>query len=127
MKKKNLLKLLYTFLFVSFVLANPILAQKKTTRILFLLDASGSMLSKLDKETRIVVAKRLLSNIVDSLKTVDNLEIALRVFGHQNQAKMQDCNDTKLEVPFTKDNHDLIKEKLKKMGEYLPEFFLIYL
>ncbi len=116
MKKKNLIKLLYTFLFASFVFTNPISAQKKTTRILFLLDASGSMLSKLDKETRIVVAKRLLSNIVDSLKTVNNLEIALRVFGHQNQAKMQDCNDTKLEVPFTKDNHDLIKEKLKKIN-----------
>ncbi|MEQ9166054.1 MAG: VWA domain-containing protein, partial [Fulvivirga sp.] len=38
------------------------------TRILFLLDGSASMLAKWGQETRMDVAKSLLSNLVDSLK-----------------------------------------------------------
>lgn len=83
-------------------------AQKKT-RILFILDASGSMYAKMQTETRIAAAKRLMNNMVDSLKAVPNLEIALRVFGHQSPTSAQDCKDTKLEVPFTPQNHNEMK------------------
>lgn len=79
------------------------------TRILFLLDASGSMYAKMDGELRIDVAKRLLIQMVDSLHHTPNLEMALRVYGHRSPKSMRDCKDTKLEVPFSEGNsQDLI-------------------
>ena len=48
------------------------------TRILFVLDASQSMLGRWDKEQKMKVATRLMSNLMDSLKTVKNLEVALQ-------------------------------------------------
>jgi Ca-activated chloride channel family protein len=83
------------------------------TRILFLLDASGSMYAQMGRDNRMDVAKRLLGKMVDSLRDKPNLEIALRVYGHQTTKDKQNCKDTKLEVPFNKTNHDLIKEKLR--------------
>jgi Ca-activated chloride channel family protein len=65
-------------------------------------------------ETRIEAAKELLSKSVDSLVGTPNLEIALRVYGHQSPitATFQDCNDTKLEVPFGPNNFQTIKNKI---------------
>lgn len=107
---------IFLLLLFSLTASQPLLAQKKTTRILFLLDGSGSMYAKLNKGTRIDAAKRLLTHIVDSLKGVDKLEIALRVFGHTQPTNYHDCKDTRLEVPFGAGNHDLIIQKLKNLN-----------
>jgi Ca-activated chloride channel family protein len=71
------------------------------------------MYAKLNKSIRIDEAKRLLGHVVDSLKEIENVELALRVFGHTKLPKLHDCQDTKLEVPFSKDNHELLKERIK--------------
>ncbi|MBI3235588.1 MAG: VWA domain-containing protein [Bacteroidetes bacterium] len=107
-------KYLIFLLFGLFTVSN-IQAQKKTTRILFLLDGSGSMYARLNKATRIEAAKKLLTHLVDSLRNVDKLEIALRIFGHTQPTQFHDCKDTKLEVPFGTQNNDLIMQKLKTM------------
>jgi Ca-activated chloride channel family protein len=61
-------------------------------------------------------ASQLLAQTVDSLKNTPNLQVALRVYGHQKNYRMgQDCNDTKLEVPFGEGNHQKIKDKLKEI------------
>ena len=85
----------------------------KTTRILFILDASGSMTDKWEGRPRMDIAKDILSKLVDSLKTEPNLELALRVYGHQWDKRYNNCKDTKLEVPFKKGNFDAIKAKIK--------------
>lgn len=89
---------------------------QELTRILFILDASNSMNAKwtLD-QTRIQAAKELLASEIDGLVGTPNLEVALRVYGHQSPitATFQDCNDTKLEVPFGKDNYRDIKNRIK--------------
>lgn len=82
------------------------------TRILFLLDASGSMMAKWENSDRMTVAKNLLSHLVDSLDQYDNVEVALRAYGHQFGRERNDCKDTKLEVPFGEDNATAIKKKL---------------
>ena len=92
-------------------------SQKKevpTNRILFIFDASQSMLSRWQSGRKIDIAKNLLSNMVDSLKNVDNLEIGLRVYGHKSNYPPQDCDDTHLEVNFLNafKAADLIKKKL---------------
>ena len=87
-------------------------AQSPKTRILFLLDGSGSMWGQWEKEQKINVAKRLLTNLVDSLSNIADVELALRAYGHRSPKAKQDCKDTKLEVAFGPDNRDQIVEKL---------------
>ena len=116
-------KLILTFLFLHFVLVlfaqkpKPVLPKDPpvVTRILFLLDCSGSMLNKWNNEYRMDAAKRILGDIVDSLKLAKNVEIALRVYGHQFDGTLKNCTDSKLEVPFAKGNHDALKIKLNQL------------
>lgn len=109
------------FLFAFSIVAFDVLPQQKkpeipkTTRILFILDASGSMVDKWEGKTRMAVAKDVLTKMVDSLKSIPRLELALRVYGHEFDKRYNNCKDTKLEVPFKKGNHDLIKTKIKKI------------
>jgi len=90
---------------------------KQKTRILFVLDASQSMLGQWDGQQKMRIASRLLSNVMDSLKPIDNLEVGLRVYGHQFSvaAGNRSCEDTKLEVPFGLNGYDKIKETLGKL------------
>ena len=53
--------------------------------------------------------------MVDSLQRVDNLELALRVYGHTKRFPPQDCDDTRLEVPFGRMNSFQIKKKLNEI------------
>ena len=86
---------------------------KPLTRILFVFDASQSMYGRWQSDTKFNIASHLFLNILDSLKNIRNLQVALRVFGHQKQFPPQDCSDTKLEVPFAPDNFTRIKHVLK--------------
>lgn len=111
----NLKKFFYILIFV---LPLGLFSQEKLTRILFVLDASNSMNAEWGNgQTRIEAAKEILAKHVDSLRDVPNLEIALRVYGHQSPitATYQDCNDTKLEVPFSKDNFTQVKNRVKSI------------
>ena len=110
-------KLILLYIFILAISpANTWAQPPNKTRILFLFDASGSMISKLGEETRIDIAKRLLTKMVDSLRDKPNLEIALRVFGHTTHKDKKNCADTKLEVPFGKANHSVIQNKLKDLN-----------
>ena len=86
-----------------------------TTRILFILDASNSMNSSWGSQTRIQAAREVLNQELEALRNVPNTEIALRIYGHQTPFNNleQDCNDTKLEVPFGINNLEQIKLKIK--------------
>ena len=104
------------FILIS-LLSFEINAQKKNepvNRILFVFDASQSMLGRWQSGRKIDIAKQLLSNITDSLKDVKNLELALRVYGHQRSYPPQDCDDTRLEINFIPSNifADRVKGKL---------------
>ena len=58
------------------------------------------------------VAKRMLAKMVDSLNAYPNLELGLRVYGHQHDNSERNCEDSKLEVPFAPKNAKAIKNKL---------------
>lgn len=109
----------FSFLLIYFSVSGNVLGQEKQeqpkTRILFLLDASGSMLAKWENSDRMTVAKNLLAHLVDSLERYDNLEVALRVYGHQFGRERNDCKDTRLEVPFSKNSTEAIQKKLKEI------------
>jgi Ca-activated chloride channel homolog len=93
----------------------PIQENKPLTRILFVFDASQSMYGRWQSDVKINIARNLLIKVLDSLQSIKNLEVALRLYGHQYQFPPQVCNDTKLEVPFGKDNYLKIKNKLNSI------------
>ena len=102
---------------MSILLSVEVFSQKKqepVNRILFVFDASQSMLGRWQSGRKIDIAKQLLTNITDSLKYVKNLELGLRVYGHQRSFPPQDCDDTRLEINFIPSNvfTDRIKGKL---------------
>ncbi|MCA6362488.1 MAG: VWA domain-containing protein [Bacteroidetes bacterium] len=79
--------------------ANP----QPLTRILFVFDASFSMYGTWQTGRKMDIAKSLLSKFLDSLRTVQNIEIGLRCYGHQYSLQPQrNCEDTRLEVPIAK-------------------------
>ena len=90
----------------------------RKTRILFLLDGSGSMLAEmgaLGSPSRWATAVTLLSKMVDTVRYVPDVEVGLRVFGHNQPNEKRDCNDTKLEVPFAPNNHKLFVTRLRQI------------
>ncbi len=113
--KKIKILLLSSLFFVGSFDAYSQQKQEPVNRILFIFDASQSMLGRWQSGRKIDIARKLLYNMLDSLKTMDNLEIGLRVYGHQKSYPPQDCDDTRLEVDFGRSNDiaERIKAKLK--------------
>lgn len=108
---KTLLPLLF---FLTFFQVEAQQQQAQKTRILFVLDGSQSMYARWEKGSKMNIATRLLRELVDSLSGADNIELALRAYGHQYSVTTngRNCKDTKLEVPFGPKNHSKIKSKL---------------
>jgi Ca-activated chloride channel family protein len=118
-RRNPILSLLTWILILSFYITNPVRGQTEdkggfiNTRILFVFDASQSMGGYWESDQKINIARNFLNEIVDSLQQLKNVQMALRVYGHQSPVPPQDCDDTKLEVPFNVNNALQIKQKLK--------------
>jgi len=107
--------LLYFLLPTTFCLLPSLTFSQKTTRVLFVFDASNSMKTAHESKARIEHAKTLFNKFLDSLNTFKNYEFALRLYGHTVKYPPGDCNDSKLVVPFSKNNIQKIKEAIKKV------------
>jgi Ca-activated chloride channel family protein len=85
-------------------------------RVLFVLDVSGSMKEKWGERVKYDVAKQLLYKLIDSVeKKNPNVEFAVRAFGYQYDKGQRNCKDTKLLVPFAKNNAENIKQALDRI------------
>lgn len=110
------------FFLISFFLANLSVFGQETnqqalpekTRILFVLDGSGSMNAEWgENQSRMDIAKGILTRLVDSLRVNPKLELALRVYGHRYSRQSNNCADSQLEVPFGINNHNTIIKEIK--------------
>lgn len=91
-------------------------ALPEKTRILFVLDGSGSMNAEWgNNQSRMDVAKSILTRLVDSLRINPRLELALRVYGHRYSRQANNCNDSQLEVPFGVNNHNTIISEISDL------------
>lgn len=88
---------------------------KPLTRILFVFDASQSMYGRWQSDLKYNIARNILSKVLDSLRTMKDLEVAIRFYGHQYSYPPQVCSDSKLEVPFARDNFDRIIARLNSI------------
>jgi len=115
--KRILYKLFFLFITFNFITYNSFSQKpeekKPTTRILFVFDASQSMLGEWETDTKINIARNFLIKMVDSLEQLPNVMMAIRIYGHQSPVPPQDCEDTKLEVAFAPNNGTRIRQKLR--------------
>lgn len=85
-------------------------------RVLFVLDVSGSMKEKWNEKEKYQTARELLYKLIDSVeKKNPNVEFAVRAFGYQSPRTDKNCKDSKLLVPFAKNNADKIRTALEKI------------
>lgn len=94
------------------------LSAQINNRILFIFDDSYSMYAPWNSNIKIEVAKKVMGDFLDSLKTIPNLELALRCYGHTTFFKPErNCKDSKLEVPFApaKTNFLKIKQRINRL------------
>lgn len=105
-------RLICTLLFFSYGVFAQVKKQEQLTRVLFVFDASRSMVNTHGPLTRMEGAKKLFNKFVDSLSKHKNMQFALRMYGHTVKYPPGNCNDTKLIVPFGKNNLTLIKQKV---------------
>jgi len=100
----SLLTFVFTiFLFQTYALAPPAAqaeaaateAVENPPRVLFILDASGSMWQKLGGEFKIAVAKSVMKNLVEKLP--DASKTGLVAYGHNRKS---DCDDIETLVPL---------------------------
>lgn len=110
------MRTVFFFIFLSLTLS--VFSQKKEhpkpVRILFVFDASKSMISKHENSTRMDGAKNLFYRFVDSLGKDKTMQFALRMYGHTVKYPPGDCKDSKLVVPFGANNLQLIKQKVSE-------------
>ena len=111
---RSLTYLLFFYFAMHFYYAQSSQTGVKLTRVLFVFDASKSMKTKIGNKTRIQGAKELFNQFIDSLSKQKNIEFALRMYGHTVKYPPGDCKDSKLVVPFSKNNIALIKQKISE-------------
>lgn len=86
------------------------------SRILFVLDGSGSMKQDWYGKTKFETARQLLFKLIDSVERKNpNVEFAVRVFGFQNPREARNCTDSKLVIPFGKNNAEKINSRLSSI------------
>lgn len=107
------------FLILSTCYTSSAQQTRPLTRIEFVFDASFSMFGQWQSGMKMDIAKKMLSDFLDSIKGAPNLEIAFRCYGHQVPLRPErSCTDTKLEVPFSANlsgNVTAIKNRLKSI------------
>jgi Ca-activated chloride channel homolog len=101
--------------FLVLIFSVSVCKAQQNTRILFVFDASNSMVGKHNNLTRMDGAKQIFAKFIDSLSKLKNYQFALRMYGHTVKYPPGDCNDSKLVVPFnTKNGLELIKQKVSE-------------
>ena len=105
------------FLMTLLLCSSSLFAQieQPLTRVLFIFDASQSMYTTWENGSRMDIAKVLLSNMLDSLRGQELVEVGLRVYGHRFPTPPQVCNDTRLEVGFGINKINQIQARLKTL------------
>jgi von Willebrand factor type A domain len=109
----------FILIFLSVFCAYSSFAQMKgeivQSRILILLDESSSMIQAWGgNSVKYKASHQLIMRLMDSVYAVnDQVEFGLRVFGHQHTVPENDCYDTRIEVPFSKDNRSQMLLRLE--------------
>ena len=81
------------------------------TRLLLIVDCSHTMWDHWQSNAKIKVTQQVLLSFLDSISKQHDVDVALRVFGHENKMHFS----TRLEVPFGNDNIYQLQSKIKTL------------
>lgn len=79
--------------------------------LLLILDASGSMWGQIEGENKIVIARRVLGQLVDDL--ADGSEVGVIAYGHRREG---DCDDIETVVPMGALDKDAVKQTVNGLN-----------
>lgn len=79
-------------------------------QVLFVLDVSNSMAERWETDTKWNAATKILGDFTKELDEIDNLQMALRAYGHRSDPKKHNCKDSELLVEMS-DNTSISIEK----------------
>lgn len=114
-------------LVILFGLVAPAPAATVSHDLEIILDASGSMLGKINGRTKMAIAEETLVKLAKELAKRADLAGAIRVYGHQFHRKEKNCRDSKLEIPFGRVDPARVKALLRRIKPqgYTPLAFSI--
>ncbi len=78
--------------------------------ILFILDASGSMWGRVQKQSKIVVAKSVLRQLLSQIP--QGTELGLIAYGHRQRS---DCKDVETLLPLADNNHEVFTNAVESL------------
>lgn len=79
--------------------------------LVLILDASGSMWGQIQGENKIVIARRVLADVL--AKVPDTANVGLVAYGHRREA---DCNDIEIVVPVGAIDHAAIVKRINALN-----------
>ncbi len=88
--------------FLSITFSTPLLAEPESSNVLFIFDASGSMRGQVDATKKIVIAKEMMTELVQNLEGV---KMGLIAYGHRRKS---DCDDIEILTPVKENNQNTI-------------------
>ena len=93
------------------VLSFPTFADTEPSRVMIVLDASGSMWGQLDGKTKIEIAREVIEDLLDDID--QEIEIGLVAYGHRREG---DCNDIETLVPVRSGSGDAITRAVQALN-----------
>ena len=76
-------------------------------------DASNSMWGQLQGQAKISIAQDILQDALEGLP--NDLNLALRAYGHRDRRELRNCADSELLVPFASRNREQISQEISKL------------
>ena len=73
----------------------------------FILDGSGSMWGRVEGKEKIVIAKKVILDLISNLPK--DMQIGLTVYGHRSKS---DCNDIEILVRTEEGNREILRKKI---------------
>ncbi len=87
--------------------------QKEQINVLFVMDASSSMLKQWGQKDKWTIAEESLLKVADSLlREHPTIRLGIRAYGHQSLPIRSDCFDTQLRLPLKHNTIDDLKNTL---------------
>ena len=80
-------------------------------RVLFILDASGSMWGKAGDQTKMEAARDVLTRVVPEIP--DDVAVGLMAYGHR---RLKDCTDIEILVPMAEGSREQILDRVKTIA-----------
>jgi Ca-activated chloride channel family protein len=102
---------LATILLALAAVAAPVLAAERGSDLVVILDASNSMWGQVEGEHKIVIARRVLAEVLG--KMPETASIGLIAYGHRREG---DCDDIQAVVPIGEGSRDELVKKIESLN-----------